>query len=191
MRSHSTDTQDADPRERAVRLLTDAYAYDVIDDIEFERRLDLLGLQKSPAAIEAVVSDLPASPEHARATASGLRPTLQDEGRILGFMSETGRKGQWRVPSRFNVNAFMCDMKLDLRYASIPPGCVISVRAFMSSVSLIIPPGMMVEFRVDPFMGSARSEADNGQRYADGAAHVHVHGTAVMSDVKVRVRDYR
>lgn len=178
-----------DARQRAVRLLTDAYAYDVIDDVEFERRLDLLGLQDDPAGIAAVVGDLPVPAPHARAYAAGMRPTLREEGRILGFMSETGRKGQWRVPRYFKVNAFMCAVELDLRYASIAPGCVISVSAFMANVSILVPPGMLVEFGVDPFMGSAGSEADHGAGYTEPA--VRVKGTAFMSEVKVRVRGYR
>lgn len=180
-----------DARQRAVRLLTDAYAYDVIDDVEFERRLDLLGLQEHPAGIAAVVGDLPVPADHARAYAAGMRPSLKEEGRILGFMSETARKGQWRVPRSFKVNAFMCAVELDLRHATIAPGCVISVSAFMANVSIIVPPGMLVEFAVDPFMGSAGSEADDGPGYSEGGAHVQVKGTAFMSEVKVRVRGYR
>ncbi len=180
-----------DARTRAVRVLTDAYAYDVIDEAEFERRLGLLGLQESAIGIATVVADLPKSAEYLSAIAEGMRPTLRDDARIIGFMSETGRKGQWRVPPTFTVNAFMCDMKLDLRYASIAPGCIVTVSAFMSNVSLIVPPGMLVEFRVDAVLASVGSDADDGPGYAGGAAHVQVRGTAIMSEVKVRVRGYR
>ncbi|MEP6732207.1 MAG: hypothetical protein ABJE10_16295, partial [bacterium] len=47
-----------DARERAIRLLTDAYAYDVITDVEFERRLGQLTLTATPAMIDSLVADL-------------------------------------------------------------------------------------------------------------------------------------
>jgi predicted membrane protein len=81
----------------------------------------------------------------------------------------------------------MSDMKIDLRYAAIPAGCTIEVRAFMSSVSLIVPPGLVVGFDVSPILGSARSDAHDGSHTA-GLSHIQVHGSAIMSEVRVRVR---
>ncbi len=120
-------------RERAIHLRTDAYAYDVITDNEFERRLGHLGLSATPSAIDAVVADLagatlrPSAPpgKFAMATVAG---------RITGFMSETRRRGPWHVPQHLSVRAIMCDMTIDLRYAAIKPGCRIEVRVIMSEV---------------------------------------------------------
>jgi hypothetical protein len=78
-------------RERAIRLLTDGFAYDVITVDEFEWRLGQLSHADSPRAIDALVADLgvPAhgltGPTHASA------PPAAAEGRILGIMSETRR----------------------------------------------------------------------------------------------------
>lgn len=178
----------ADARERVIRILTDAYAYDVITDFEFERRLGQLGLAATRTSIDAVVADLPASGSVARETSLGYEPLARGEGRIVGFMSETCRRGPWRVPQHLMIRAVMCDMKIDLRYASIPPGCSIEVNAIMASVSLIAPPGLVVDFNVDPILGSAGSDADDGLLSGIGGAHVVVHGNAIMADVRVRVR---
>ncbi|MEP6999317.1 MAG: LiaF domain-containing protein [bacterium] len=180
----SLDADEA--RERAIRLLTDAYAYDVITDFEFERRLSQLGLSATRASIDAAVADLPAAGSVARQTTLSYAPSAQHEGKIVGFMSETRRKGPWRVPQHLTIRAIMCDMKVDLRYAAIPPGCIIEVKSIMSSVSIIVPPAMVVSFHVDPILGAAGSSADGGLN--ESAAHVHVHGSAIMSDVRVRVR---
>ncbi|MEO8620615.1 MAG: LiaF domain-containing protein [bacterium] len=180
-------SRDADEaRERAIRLLTDAYAYDVITDFEFERRLSQLGLSATRASIDAVVADLPIAGSVARETTSSFALSVPQEGKIVGFMSETRRKGPWRVPQHLTIRAIMCDMKVDLRYAAIPPGCMIEVKSVMSSVSIIVPPGMAVSFHVDPILGAAGSSADGGLN--ERSAHVHVHGSAIMSDVRVRVR---
>jgi hypothetical protein len=179
-----------DARERAIRLLTDAYAYDVITDVEFERRLGQLGLASTSSSIDAVVADLPAVGTAVRDTTSTAFPLALSESRIVGFMSETRRNGPWRVPQRLTIRAIMCDMKIDLRYAAIPPGCSIEVKAVMANVSFIAPPGMVVDFNVDPVMASARSDADGGTMAGHGPAHVRISGTAIMSEVRVRMRRY-
>jgi hypothetical protein len=176
-----------DARERAIRLLTDAYAYDVITDFEFERRLGQLSLAVPPAAIDSLVADLSQRSGLVRDPVPGLSLAPR-EGKIVGFMSETRRKGPWRVPQRLLVRAVMSDMKIDLRYAAIPAGCSIEVKAVMANVSLIVPPGLVVAFNVDPFLSSARSDADGGSLEGHGLAHVHVYGSAIMSEVRVRVR---
>lgn len=172
-----------DARERAVRILTDAYAYDVITDLEFERRLGSLGVANTRASIDAVVADLPASGPTSRPT---LSPYVPETGRIVGFMSETRRKGPWCVPERLVIRAVMCDMKVDFRYAAVSPGCRIHLTAVMSNVSLIVPPGLDVDFHIDPIMGAAGSDADGGVFGA--GPHVHIYGSAIMSEVRVRVR---
>ena len=47
-----------DARARAVRLLTDGFAYDAITVEEFEWRLDRLSRADSPPALDALVADL-------------------------------------------------------------------------------------------------------------------------------------
>jgi hypothetical protein len=174
-----------DSRERAIQLLTDAYAYDEISEFEFERRLAQLSAAATPGTINSVVADLAQRSGLVRDAVPGYLPA-PIQGKIVGFMSETRRKGPWRVPQHLQIRAIMSDVKVDLRYAAIPPGCVIEVRAFMASVAIIVPPGLDVAFNVNPFMGAAGSDADDGM--LPGVSHVHVHGSAFMAEVRVRVR---
>ena len=110
--------------------------------------------------------------------------------RIRGIMSEVRRDGPWRLPLRLEVRAVMSNVRLDLRRAVVPPGCLIEVRATMSEVQIIVPPGLPVEFDVTPIMGSARNDST---RYpvAAGAPVVRVTGRALMAEVRVRVREMR
>ncbi|MDB4889035.1 MAG: hypothetical protein JWL61_890 [Gemmatimonadetes bacterium] len=172
-------------RERAIRLLTDAYAYDEITELEFERRLGMLSLAASPAMMSSAVAGLGQRGALVRDPVPGYLPVPR-EGRIVGFMSETRRKGPWRVPQRLLVRATMSDVKIDLRYAAIPPGCAIEVRALMSSVSIIVPPGLSVGFHIDPFLGAAGSDADDSM--VPGLSHVSITGSCFMAEVRVRVR---
>jgi hypothetical protein len=185
-------TPPADPlveaRERAIRLLTDGFAYDVISVDEFEWRLGQLGQADSPRAIDALVADLGTAgqPPAVRGASSGV---ALPEGRILGVMSATRREGPWRVPQRLRVNAVMSEIRIDLRYAVLPPGCTIDVSAVMANVQFIVPPGMVVDFDVGSFMATTRNDV-RAQRL-DGYLHPHVriNGSAVMAEVRVRVKD--
>lgn len=182
------NAQDADAsRERAIRILTDAYAYDQITDFEFERRLQTLGAAASPSSIDAVVADLSAQGRAGWGPVSAYGLHAPAEGRIVGIMSEKRRSGPWRVPQHLTVRAVMCDMKIDLRHAAIPARCTIEVTAVMSSVSLIVPPGLIVDFNVDPLLGAAGCDAEDSM--IAGGAQVEILGTAFMSEVRVRVRN--
>jgi hypothetical protein len=183
--SHGRPGAIDDSRERAIRLLTDAYAYDEITEYEFERRLAQLSAAATPARMNAVVGDLAQRTGLVRDPVPGYLPAPV-EGRIVGFMSETRRKGPWRVPQRLLIRATMSDVKVDLRYAAIPPGCVIEVKALMSSVQIIVPPGLSVGFHIDPFLGAAGSDADDSM--LPGMSHVSITGSCFMAEVRVRVR---
>jgi len=181
-------------RERAIRVLSDGYAYDALTEEEFEWRLGQLSLANSPVEVQALIADLPApgvSPLTATYTGgmyAGV-PAPAEE-RISGIMSEVRRDGPWRLPMRLKVSAVMSNVRLDLRRAVIPPGCLIEVSAIMASVSIIVPPGLPVEFDVSPIMGAARNDSSRVPS-AIGAPVVRVKGSAFMAEVRVRVREPR
>jgi hypothetical protein len=175
-------------RERAIRLLTDGFAYDVITVDEFEWRLGQLGHADTPRAVDALVADLGAvSP--GRAPASPATALVPAEARIFGLMSQTRRTGPWRVPQRLRVKGVMSEIRIDLRSAIVPAGCTIDVSAIMANVGFIVPPGMVVDFDVTAIMATTRNDA-RGQGL-DGflVPHVRIKGSAFMSEVRVRVRD--
>jgi hypothetical protein len=175
-------------RERAIRLLTDGFAYDAITVEEFEWRLGQLGQAETPRAVDALVADL-AAPAQTGLAPRQAAPIAPAEARILGVMSQTRREGPWRVPQRLSVQAVMSEVRVDLRYAVLPPTCTIDVSALMANVLFIVPPGMVVEFDVGSFMATTRNDV-RGQRL-DGhfQPHVRIHGLAVMAEVRVRVRE--
>jgi hypothetical protein len=174
-------------RERAIRLLTDGFAYDVITVEEFEWRLGQLSQADSSRAVDALVADL-GTPAHPLATRESM-VNVETEGRILGIMSETRRQGPWRVPRRLVVKAVMSDVKIDLRYAAIPPECMIDVMAVMANVSIIVTPGMIVDFDVTPIMASAGNATRAMGTSIHALPRVRIRGTAIMAEVKVKVRE--
>lgn len=181
-------------REQAIRVLSDGFAYDALTEDEFEWRLGQLSLARSPAEVQALIADLPAAgadpltATYSNGMYAGV-PAPSAE-RIFGIMSEVRRDGVWRLPMRLEVKAVMSNVRLDLRRAVIPPGCVIEVHAIMAAVQIIVPPGLPVEFDVSPIMGTARNDS---ARYpsAPGAPVVRVRGSAFMAEVRTRVREQR
>jgi hypothetical protein len=184
--THASGLDEA--RERAIRLLTDGFAYDVITVEEFEWRLGQMSHAADPRAIDALVADLGQVGQPGTSASISVTPIAEPEGRILGIMSEVRRHGPWRVPQRLRVKAIMSDVKIDLRYAHIPPGCTIEVSSIMANVSFIVRPGMVVDFDVLPIMAAAGSDPR-----AEGSGftvpQVRVRGKAIMSEVRVRVRE--
>lgn len=185
LRAPATSLDEA--RERAIRLLSDGFAYDVISVEEFEWRLGQLSQAENPRSIDALVAEL-GTPGHPVATRESMA-LGEPEGRILGIMSETRRQGPWRVPCRLVVKAVMSDVRIDLRYAVIPPECMIDITAIMANVSIIVTPGMIVDFDVTTIMASA----GNATRAMGTSIHelprVRIRGTAIMAEVKVKVRE--
>jgi hypothetical protein len=175
-------------RERAIRLLTDGFAYDVITVEEFEWRLGQMSQLDTPRAIDALVADL-ATPVSPVAVGSRELAAVEPEGRILGIMSETRRQGPWRVPQRLKVKGVMSDVKIDLRYAIIPPECLIDVTAIMANVSFIVSPGMIVDFDVTAFMGAAGNDSRATGTGAYQRPRVRIRGSAIMAEVRVKVRE--
>lgn len=173
-------------RERAVALLSDGYAYDVLSEEEFERRLACLGQAHSPAAIDALVADLVPTASGAVELRTGAAP-IDDAGRIVAFMSETRRDGQWRVPRRLRVAAVMSTVRLDLRYALIPEHCTIEVLAFMANVTVLVPPGLTTAVDVTPVMSNVRNEGASTGDWRD-PPRVRITGGAFMAEVRARLR---
>jgi hypothetical protein len=173
-------------RERAVKLLSDGYAYDQLSESEFEWRLGRLGGMASPAAVDALVADLLA-PARSRTPAS-LGPPAS-ERRILAVMSNSRQTGVWTVPEKLDVVAVMSDVRLDLRHAVLPPVCTIDVGAVMANVSIVVPPGLPVHFDVGALMASTRNDANPTSFSTPGVPLITVKGFAFMAEVRVRVRE--
>ena len=181
-------------REHAIRVLSDGYAYDALTEDEFEWRLGQLSLANSPAEVQALIADLAAAGAATNAasrtggTYYGVAGVAKE--RIRGIMSEVRRVGAWQLPQHLEVRALMSNVRLDLRQAVIPPGCVIEVSAVMAAVHIIVPPGLPVEFDVSAIMASARNDSTRVPAVL-GAPVVRVRGSAFMAEVRVRVREMR
>lgn len=90
------------------------------------------------------------------------------------------------MPRQLRVVAFMGEAVVDLREATVPDGCEISVLAIMGNVRVVLPDGADAHVEIDAFMGAAddRTRARYGGVAGPGV-RVRVTGLALMAEVRV------
>jgi hypothetical protein len=183
-------------RDKVIAALQEHFANDALDVEEFERRVTLAHQAEAPAEIEALVADLPVladspapAPRAALVPAADVRPAAT----VYGIMSSTVRRGAWVVPRRIRVRGTMSSLVLDFRDARLPAGPVdVEIRAVMSSVEIIVPPGLAVDVggvaAAVAIMGSFE-HVDRAPAHPDpDAPLLRVGGLAVMSSVEIKMR---
>jgi hypothetical protein len=172
-------------RERAIALLTDRYADETLSEAEFESRLRWLTSAEDVTMIGNLMAELSA-PRGAPVSVAQHGPR-RDE-RILALLSSTARTGRWTMPARLAIRAVMSEVKLDLRFATLPVHGTIDVSAVMANVRIIVPPEVSVECRISPFMGTVRNTAEGSEWPDLGAPRIEVVGSCVMAEVRIDVR---
>jgi len=186
-----------DCRERAIARLSDAFASDVLDVEEFERRLTLAHRATSIPEIEQTVADLTApapgpAPSAAMATpapAVNASATGASRDTVMAIFGGVERRGSWTLPQRLNAMAVMGGVELDLREAVLPPGVTeIHVIAVMGGVELIVPPNLPVEVTGTAIFGGF-GHVDRVPAQADpDRPLLRVHGIAIFGGVEVETR---
>lgn len=169
-----------DGKRQAEALITARYAEGLIDDLELERRLELVQEAKTMPALENLIVDL-VEPGTAPSTALAIRndrpqtgaladtkPALRAlmrpediplERQFTALFSSVEQNGRW-TPARINkvVDVFG-EATLDLREAMLGPGpTIIDVTCVMASLTLLVPPGLAV--RIEASVTAASVERD-------------------------------
>lgn len=198
------DTSDAQVRlaeahARAGNELTDRYADHSLSDAQFEGYLARLRSSTSIEAVEGVLADLrsEAAAERsgmatpvARSAPLARRPSGSvlppGEDRVLSVMTETVKKGSWRVPQLLKVRTVMSDVKLDFRHTEIPFDFQLDVVCVMAAVKIIVPLDMAISSTVSPIAGSFVNDAAD---VSDDPLHtirvMQISGSVVLGEVKV------
>ncbi len=183
-------------RDQTIARLSEAFATDLIDVEEFERRVTVAQRSDSLTEIQSLVADLPARPNRpaapapAPATRSVLQPhSVKQRGTVFTVMGGMERKGSWTVPRSLNVGVVMGGAKLDLREAWLPPGPIeLRVAALMGGVEIIVPPHLPVESEGIAIMGGF-DHVDRAPAQPDpGAPLLRVTGLALMGGVHIEMR---
>ncbi len=153
-------------RDRCVGQLSEAFATDLLDVDEFERRVDLAHKADTVSALVSLREDirgleLDVEPSSALAVVEdakeqqALAVAQPESGWCVGIMGGADRKGQWRMPRKLRATAVMGGIALDFREAVFPPGVsTLQVFACMGAVEIIVPPNLAVECNGMGIMGA-------------------------------------
>jgi len=180
-------------RERAIAALSDAFANDVLEVEEFERRVTLAHTSETVQAIAALTADLPA-PTTALAPATvALAAAAPDAGApvetVYAIFGGVDRRGSWTVPRRWRVVATFGGAQLDLREARFPTGTIdLEVKAVLGGVQILVPPGLAVEVSGTAIMGGFQN-VNRAPAHPDPEAPLlRIRGIAIMGGVDVTMR---
>lgn len=202
-----------DLRQRAVDVLCEAFADDVMTVEEFERRVEVAHDAASVEELRALLADLPQEryaltrsrdsggararamdrPGHlARTFPSPARARLEEvpERSFLGgVMGGGSRKGPW-IPARWNgCVAVMGGVEMDFREAIFPPGVTqVHVFAFWGGIELVVPPGVRVESSVVGVMGGFDEKRTVAPTDDPDAPTLRIAGLAMMGGIDLQVR---
>lgn len=189
-----TLTQVRETRDRVIAGLSEHFAHDVLDVDEFERRITIAHTSESPAEIDALLSDLPATAA-STAPATRITPALvpashvRAEQTMLAIMGGVDRRGAWNMPRRLRLVTFMGGAHLDLREARFPPGPVdIEIFSMMGGTEIIVPPGLAVETHGSAIMGGFQEVNRTPTHPDENAPLLRVHGFVIMGGVDIRMR---
>jgi len=179
-------------RERAIAILQENFAHDVLDVDELERRVSAAHTSQSEAELAALVADLqPFEGAASSPVVNALVPAseVNAAATIRATRSATRRGGAWNVPRHLEVRGLMSATVLDFREARFPPGPIdIHVHAVMSSVEIIVPPGLSVATDGSAFMGVFEQVHRAPPHPDPDQPLLRIHGRAIMSAVEVKLR---
>lgn len=190
-----------DRREQVIARVSEAYAADLIDVDDLDRRLDLAHQARSVAELDQLVADLaPANsaPAPAGTPSTALVPAgshaiddpdRPEQKRLRVIMGAVERRGPWTMPRRMVTRVFWGSAELDFREASIAPGTsVLDVSVTMGSLELILPPWLAVDVDVSSF-AAAVEERHRAPREPDpGRPLLRVTGAVRLGSLEISTR---
>jgi hypothetical protein len=189
-----------DARENAIAHLSDAFAHDLIDVDEFERRLTIVHRAETTAEIDGTVADLgggttlpvPAAQAALAAVPSAslaFSDLARDADTVMAIAGGVERHGHWTVPRHLKAVAVLGGMLLDLREASFPRGVTeIEVKAVLGGAQIIVPPGLAVEVSGSAILGGI-DHVDRIPAEPDPERPLlRVRGFAVLGGIAVETR---
>ncbi|HPH67287.1 MAG TPA: LiaF-related protein [Kofleriaceae bacterium] len=174
--------------------LADAFANDLFDVDEFERRSERVQQCTSVAELDAVIADLPSKQTSQALTHPASAAMVQvgsgnESGRVTTLLSSVAREGRWTVPVKLKVRNILGSAKLDFRDAVFSAATTeIRLGTVLGSVEIIVPPDLEVDLAVSAILGSVESRLDGTHAPPPGAPRLRISGQVILGSVDVKCR---
>lgn len=179
-----------DRREEVIARLTDAFAADLYDVEEFDRRIDLAHRAKSIVELDDLVVDLaaPTTALAARPVEAIDRADRPAKKRNVAIFGGFEKKGRWTVPRKMRVVCVFGGAELDFREADFAPGVTeLHITAVFGGCDILVPPQLAVECDASAVMGGFE-EINRGHTPDPGRALLRITGLAVFGGVSIETR---
>lgn len=179
-------------RTQVIALLSQAFARDVFEVDELERRMEVAQRAITVAELDALVADVDPSARPLPAVRT-LDPSGADrpaQQHLLAMFSGVDRRGRWIVPRKLNVFCVMGGASLDFREADLGPGVSeISVVCLAGGVEILVPPNVAVDLAANAILGGFdQSHRGLDALGAEPIATLRITGLAVAGGVSVETR---
>ena len=162
-------------REQVIDRLSSGYAEGRFEVEELERRLAVAHAARTPAELDALVTDLVP-------VTTALVPA-QKTRVLFGSLERTG---PWTVPQELAARVVCGNLVLDLREAHMPPGVVtIDIRVTMGNVEVIVPPNVTVDVAASAMLGNVEERVE---RSATQNRLVRIVGRVKLGNLEVETR---
>jgi hypothetical protein len=178
-------------REKVIDKLKYAYANDLLEEKDFEKRVEIATSTRHRHELELLIDDLPAEtekpPEGGTDTAGVTinRGKVKESSALVGVFSGIEKKGVWRPSRNTKIVAAMGGVDLDFTHAQMPPGVTeINIFAMMGGVEIVVPPGINVDAHGFAFMGGFEDRCHN--REIPGAPTLKIRGFAFLGGIEIR-----
>lgn len=185
----ATPVTEAD-RERAIELLSQAFASDRLEMDELDRRLAGVYRARNWADLDRLLVD-PADPSHSlepgnSAPRVARGDAVPSRGVAVGIMGGFDRSGPWVVPRQMRITALMGGVSLDLTQARISEGVTrLEIFALWGGVEIIVPDGLRVEVTGMAVMGGFGIKG-GGVAEDPSVPVLRISGLALMGGVEVQ-----
>ena len=190
-----------DAKEKAIDVLSECFAQDLVTLEDFERRVSLAHNARTMTDLGSSLSGIrtpgrpsgtgqEGSPTTLPRLASDLSPArIRPTDRAVAVFSETKRVGRWIPAQQNTVVAVMGSVEIDLREALLGPGeSSFSVVTVMGSVEVIVPPNLHVECSGSAVLGSFEQHDPSPVLGGPDAPSIRIDGVAFLGSVDVEFR---
>lgn len=181
-----------DRREAVITRLTEAFAEELFDVEEFDRRIDLAHRATAVAVLDDLVVDVTAPatttalvPHAAEAIERADRPPRK---RMLAIFGGWNKAGRWTVPRKLRVVCVFGGGTLDFRDADFGPGVTeLHITAVFGGLEIIVPPHLAVDCDASAILGGFE-EVSRGHTPDPGRALLRITGLAMFGGVSIETR---
>jgi hypothetical protein len=179
-------------RHKVIERLKTAYANDHLEEVDFERRLELATNTSSRDILKELVDDLPESQDAAAESPSPPvdQPFInhgagKKHDTFVSFLSGVNRRGDWRPARRLKVISVLGGVELDFSETTLPPdGIDIDVFCLMGGLEIRVPEGVNVDARPVAIMGGTEHRGIG--HYGASSPTIRIRGFLLMGGIEVK-----